>query len=58
VKNLMRHMNAIQLTFEYYVKVVIHLSMVCFHKSNLIANAFDITTIDVVGPILKKICLV
>jgi len=49
VKNLKRHKNAIQLTFEYHVKVVIPLSMVCFDKLNPIANAFDITTIDVVG---------
>jgi hypothetical protein len=45
----MRHGNAIQLTFEYHVEVVIPPSMVCFDKLNRIANAFDITTIDVVG---------
>ncbi len=54
VKNLMRHENAIQLTFEYHVKVVIPLSMVCFDKLNPITNAFDITTIDVVRPDLEE----
>jgi hypothetical protein len=47
-------MNAIQLTFEYHVKVVIPLPMVCFDKLNPIAKAFDITTIHVVGPDLEE----
>jgi hypothetical protein len=50
----MKHENAIQLTFEYHVEVVIPLSMVCFDKLNLIANAFDITTIGVVGLDLEE----
>lgn len=54
VKNLMKHENAIQLTFEYHVEVVIPLSMVCFDKLNLIANAFDITPIGVVGLDLEE----
>jgi hypothetical protein len=43
-----------QLTFEYHVKVVIPLSIVCFDKLNPIANAFDVTTIDVIGPNLEE----
>jgi len=50
----MKHENAIQLTFEYHVEVVIPLSMVCFDKLNLIANAFDITPIGVVGLDLEE----
>jgi len=50
----MRHGNAIQLTFEYHVEVVIPLSMVCSDKLNLIANAFDITTIDVARSNLEE----
>jgi len=46
--------NAIRLAFEYDVKVVVPLLMVCFDQLNPIVGTSTIATIDVVGPKLEK----
>jgi len=49
VKNLVRHGIAIWLVSKYDVKVVIPFLMMCFDRLNLIANAYVVTSFDVVG---------
>ncbi len=50
----MKHVDAIQLTFKYHVKVVIPLLTMCFDQWNLIANAFAIVVIDAVKVNLEE----
>jgi hypothetical protein len=49
VKNLVGHGIATWLVSKYHVKVVIPFLMLCFDWLNLIANAYVVTSLDVVG---------
>jgi hypothetical protein len=50
VENLVGHRNAFQLAYEYDVKVVVLLLMVCFDLLNFDVGTSAIATIDVIGP--------
>ncbi len=52
--NLVRRRNAIRLAFEYDVKVVVPLLMVCFDRLNPIASTSVIVAIDATGPKLEE----
>ncbi len=54
MENLVGCMNAIWLTFEYDVKVVVPLLMVCFDWLNLITCTFAFATIYVARPKLEE----
>jgi hypothetical protein len=51
--NLVGRANAIRLVFEYDVKVVVPLLMVCFDRLNHVARTTSIVTIDATGPELE-----
>jgi len=53
-ENLVGHGDAIRLAFEYDVKVVVPLLMVCFDKLNPIANTSIVVVFDVAGPKLEE----
>lgn len=54
VENLVKHGDAILLTFDYNVRVVIPLLMVWYDQLNPIANASNVVIIDVAKLDLEK----
>jgi hypothetical protein len=52
-ENLVGRRNAFQLAYEYDVKVVVPLLMVCLDLLNPDVGTFVIATIDVIGPKLE-----